>query len=286
MHHQIPFTKVSGAGNDFVLVDNMSMLLQVDWVRFARTACSRPFGIGADGLLVIEPSDMADFTMKYYNADGSYGGMCGNGGRCVARYASLQGIAGNKTTFHALGHVYQARVEGASVILKMQNVAAAPRRLSLVLDHDMSLDGFFVDTASPHLVVLSGELDSEDVQRVGRAARNHPALGPDGANINFYSLNPPGGIQLRTYERGVEAETLACGTGAVAAALVAWCEFGMNPPVQVQVRSGETLIVGFAPLDNSFADIELKGSSHILFSGTIVFDPDAGIVDSEPSRSL
>ena len=273
---QIDFLKVSGAGNDFILIDNITRSLDIDWVVFARTVCSRPFGIGADGLLVIEPSPRVDFLMRYFNADGSSGGMCGNGGRCVARYAHERGFAKNRLKFEALDYVYEAFIDSDGVILRMKDAVVSDRRLKFSNKEGNVVEGLVVDSGSPHIVTRCNDLDLVDVAAWGELIRHDPVVGPEGTNVNFFAAQAPDGIGLRTYERGVEGETMACGTGAVAAAVVSALELELRSPVKVLVRSGETLIVDFVRSGRLFTDVTLKGSAHILFSGSVFFDESTG----------
>ena len=269
----IAFTKASGAGNDFVVVNNFAGGLHVDYVALARAVCDRHFGVGGDGLLVVEKSSRADYTMQYYNADGSWGGMCGNGGRCIARFAQAAGIAGPRQRFEALGHVYEAEVRPASVTLRMKDPGSYRTGLKIAADgttHDAS----FLDTGAPHVVILAKDLGQADVQSTGRAIRQHAEFFPDGTNVNFFLRTGSSAIELRTYERGVEAETLACGTGTVAAALVASALFGIASPLTVRVRSGEDLTVHFGGTPGSWTDVRLEGSADLIFSGTLSFQTD------------
>jgi len=273
MTHRLQFTKASGAGNDFVLLDATRAPLPVAHAPLARAVCDRHFGVGADGLLVLEPSARADFLMRYYNADGSYGGMCGNGGRCAARFAFLEGIAGRHQRFEALDYVYEADVaESGSVRLHMKDPSGLRTGLRLSVGRARPVEGTFIDTGAPHLVVFAEDLDHLDVKHLGRALRRDPAFAPEGTNVNFVS---GGGstVRIRTYERGVEAETLACGTGSVASALVASGRETLESPVRVAVRSGEELLVHFEGTSGSWHHIALEGSAHILFKGTILYDP-------------
>ena len=266
----VEFLKVSGAGNDFVLVDNFSLDLSIDWPEFARTVCSRLFGIGADGLLVIEPGKRAALTMLYFNADGSFGGMCGNGGRCVARYAVERGMSASPVTFEACGRVYTASVSGDVVELRLPDILPEPKRKLFAQAGQPEIEGWFVDSGSPHVVIKTDSLDSVDVAGIGKQIRYHPLVGAPGANVNFYQKNNP--VRLRTYERGVEAETRACGTGAIATALVSFIADSIVPPVALQVRSGEELVVNFKRTSAGFSDVSLRGSAHFLFSGTTSYD--------------
>lgn len=278
----IPFTKMSGAGNDFVVIDNMKAWLEADQPSLARAVCSRRFGIGADGLLILEASRRADFCMRYYNADGSYGGMCGNGGRCVARFAADHGIARREISFEALDHVYVAATSNASVKLQMKPASGLIfNKLSRHICHEFSVH--YVDTGSPHAVVEVASLADLDVHRLGKELRNHQAFAPMGCNVNFFQRDPRSNlIELRTYERGVEAETLACGTGAVASAIIAATLHDISGPIDVKVRSGEHLNVTFTRQDNSFIDIVLTGSAYVIFEGTIQYDEQKNAIVGVP----
>lgn len=269
----IAFTKASGAGNDFVVVNNFSGDLRVDYAALARAVCDRHFGVGGDGLLVVEKSSKADFAMQYYNADGSWGGMCGNGGRCIARFAQVTGIAGPRQRFEALGHIYDAEIGPTTVTLRMKDPGPLRNGLKLSVEgttHEAS----FLDTGAPHVVIFARDTAQTDVSGIGRAIRNHAEFQPAGTNVNFVRRTGASTIELRTYERGVEAETLACGTGSVASALVAAATFGISSPIQVRVRSGEDLTVHFSGAPGSWSDVRLEGSAHMLFSGTLVFRSD------------
>ncbi len=269
MELQLPFTKMSGAGNDFILIDNRDAIVTGDASTLARALCSRHFGVGADGLLLLERSSIADFAMRYFNADGSFGGMCGNGGRCIARFAYHHGIAGRTLRFEALDHTYAAEVIEPSVKLHMKapKDLLANRLLHLI---SREVIASFVDTGSPHVVIESPVVEEVDVESIGREIRE--TVFPAGTNVNFVQPIGPNTLKLRTYERGVEAETLACGTGAVASAVVFSSLHHMKSPVTLRVRSGEDLIVYFERHDESFVNIQLEGSAHFLFSGKVLYD--------------
>ena len=284
MQTTIKFTKVSGAGNDFVLIDDLGGALHLNKADLSRALCSRHFGVGADGLIVIERSDTADFSMDYYNADGSHGGMCGNGGRCAARYAFLNRIAGPTMSFEALGHVYHAEMTNTQVKLQMKDVSLPGEELKFVVGGELFV-GHFIDTGSPHVVVIRDDLEALDVSAIGRRIRNEPRLLPEGANVNFVQAAGKNKIINRTYERGVETETLACGTGAVASAIVATMKLGLTPPISVSVRSGEELIVHFGTSDRAITDVYLHGSSHILFHGSLIYDDISGKIEHSELKS-
>ncbi len=271
---RVNFTKMSGAGNDFVVVDNRDRKIK-NGARFARELCDRRWGIGADGLLLLEKSRRADYRMMYYNADGSYGGMCGNGGRCIAWFAVNRRIAPAKHTLEALGGIYDAKVKGKSVVLKMKN----PRGLAVKKEIQLrtrKLKIAFVDTGSPHVIVSVSDigwkknlLSSMDVVALGREIRHHRSFRPAGTNVNF--VEPIGGksIRIRTYERGVEDETLACGTGSIASALVASVLWNMKSPITVIPRSGRKLQVQFEHQGEKFRNVRLKGPAEVVFGGCV-----------------
>ncbi len=277
MKHALRFTKASGAGNDFVLLDNRNGSLPDDQSALARALCSRPFGIGGDGLLILEKSGRADFAMKYYNADGSYGGMCGNGGRCIARYAHRKGIVGKTMAFEALGHVYRAECLDEEVRLAMKDPGPLEPQVRLS-GIGSGIVGTLVDTGAPHYVILVDDLDATDVTNLGRSIRHHPRFQPAGTNVNFVKQEGAGAFLMRTYERGVEAETLACGTGSVAVACVAMTILGSTSPVIVRARSGERLIVSLDMEDGRPFRPVLQGSAHLLFEGTLLYDDSSGTI--------
>ncbi len=275
MERLITFTKASGAGNDFVIVDKSRGDLRGEPSRLAAALCSRHFGIGADGLLLIEPSSRADFTMRYFNADGSFGGMCGNGGRCAARYAALRGIAGMTMTFEALDFVYRAEVRGPSVRLAMKDPTRVRAHLRIATAREETAASF-IDTGAPHLVIFDPALDDRDVVSTGRLLAHHAEFGTEGTNVDFVQLLGADRIAMRTYERGVEDETLACGTGSVASALIASLQFGLRSPVHVLTRGGEDLHVEFRNEEGTPRDIVLAGRAQMLFSGTVRYDDAKG----------
>lgn len=265
MQHTLEYLKCSGAGNDFVVLDAMEHPLPAAGEDLARTLCSRPFGIGADGLLVLERSSGADFLMKYFNADGSFGGMCGNGGRCIAMVAHRLGYASEDVTFEALGHTYSARIDGSTVHLVMKRPSSV-RQIDFMPALEPSWQSWAVDTGAPHLVVKVPHVGEIAVAEIGRRVRWDKVFAPDGTNVNFMQVVGSQAIRIRTYERGVEAETLACGTGSVASATVAVQACGVTAPVTVHVQSGESVVVQLKP------ETVLSGSAHILFSGSVLYN--------------
>ncbi|MGA9406997.1 MAG: diaminopimelate epimerase [Bacteroidota bacterium] len=275
----IDFTKMSGAGNDFVVLDNRKVMIS-NQSEFARLICDRRKGIGADGLLLLEESNRADFMMKYFNSDGSYGGMCGNGGRCISRFARDKGIvSGQEIKFEALDYIYKASILTAGVALTMKE--PTDFRLNQKIEiFKTSIHFHFVNSGSPHCVIFFDENDAlgssfEDfgIEKIGREIRNHQFFYPDGTNINFVKENQSSAYSIRTYERGVEAETLACGTGSVAVALIANRIKGSPSPITIHVRSGESLNVDFHKIgDTLYDNVSLSGSANVVFTGTVKYN--------------
>ncbi len=269
---------MTGAGNDFILIDNRTRKLQLDWPALAPTLCDRRYGIGADGLLIIEPSDKADFRMLYFNADGSYGGMCGNGGRCAALFMSAA-LHRPEVRFEALDHIYEARPSGTEIILSMKDPADIRLHQSLSLN-STTIEYHFVNTGSPHAVVyldalpqpLRQALDERGVTELGRPIRHHPDLQPEGANVDFIAVGADGTVSMRTYERGVEEETLACGTGAVACSIITALLQHLPSPVRIRTKSNEILKVHFRHADGEVTGVSLQGSAHLVFEGTYTLD--------------
>ncbi len=241
---KIPFLKMSGAGNDFVVVDRLEGTPGPAWGSVVPAMCDRRRGIGADGVIIVTPATTADFTMEYFNADGSTGSMCGNGGRCASSYL-MEILGRSEVSFLACGRPYRAARSVNGVKLQMDDPGPARMHVSLRV-RNADLVGHFIDTGSPHLVIV-GDIfgrDSRSVVDVGREIRHHEAFSPSGTNVDFVTVEGKDRLIIRTYERGVEDETWACGTGAVAAALVyALLEGGEGSrEVRITPLSGETLI--------------------------------------------
>ena len=260
------FTKMNGAGNDFVMVDNRDGNLVLTGSQIARL-CDRHRGVGADGLLAVEPAqDGADFRMRYYNADGGEADMCGNGARCFARFAQkVSGHTGD-ISFETLAGVITAKFPGDLVQIQM----STPH--SLRLEDKLPVGGevllvHFVNTGVPHAVVFVDDLENTDIRRLGRALRYHEHFAPKGTNANFVQQCAADTIAIRTYERGVEDETLACGTGMVACALIFHERTGAASPVQVQVRGGETLRISFTKTADGYENVTLTGPADFVFDG-------------------
>lgn len=267
------FYKMNGAGNDFVVVDNRDLSLKLDQETIA-ALCDRHRGIGADGLLAVEPAEHgADFKFRYYNADGGEAEMCGNGARCFGRFtAHLGDEVMDRVTFETIAGTLAAEMVGNHVRIAM----STPKDLRMLTPVTVAGPGvpvYFVNTGVPHAVAFVdgvAALAELDVFQLGRAIRRHDEFSPAGTNANFAAVLAPGHIAIRTYERGVEDETLACGTGMVACALIHHLLTGAPSPVKVDVAGGDTLEIGFTPLgDGRFADVTLAGPADFVFEGDI-----------------
>lgn len=258
----LEFTKWEGAGNDFIIIDNRKGAFLASDAERVRRLCDRRFGIGADGLMLLQSSSGADFAMRYFNSDGNESTMCGNGGRCIAKYADMIGIKGNPLRFEASDGIHQA------VLLSRGQVRLQMKDIEEVNTIE---NGFFLDTGSPHFVIFTNNLADLDVYTRGRQLRNDPRFQPQGTNVNFVQEDEKG-LSIRTYERGVEAETLACGTGAVASAACYVYNHSMsgeNLSIRIHARGGD-LAVSLTPKKGQFTDVWLTGPARIVYQGTYI----------------
>ncbi len=253
----LQFYKYQGTGNDFIMIDNRSKVFDGGDHHLITSLCNRKFGIGADGLILIQDHPDCDFEMVYFNADASQS-MCGNGSRCAVKFAQKLNIIQDQCIFMAIDGLHEATVREGQIRLKMGDV-----------DHvDKVEDDFFINTGSPHYVKFVDQVDKFPVYEAGKAIRNSDMYKEKGTNVNFVSLNGHNQIFVRTYERGVEDETLSCGTGVTACALAASYS-GYASPVKVETLGG-SLEVAFLQEDRSFKNIYLSGPAEEVFSGSIV----------------
>lgn len=260
---------MQGSGNDFILIDNRRAVLKgMDLRKLAMTVCHRHYSVGADGLIVIVPSRKADFKWRFFNADGSEAEMCGNGSRCAARFAYLRKIAKKDMAFETLAGVIRAQVKNDRVKVQLPGASGLRANIAVPLDSGLRM-GHFINTGVPHLVYLTKDIENEDVERIGRTTRYHVLFKPAGTNVNFVQIQGRNRLRIRTYERGVEGETLACGTGSVAAALVAGALGVVSPPVEVTTSGGERLIVSFDRLADGFDNIHLEGGAEVICEGKL-----------------
>ncbi|WP_281323761.1 diaminopimelate epimerase [Flavobacterium sp. IMCC34518] len=257
---QLEFYKYQGAGNDFVMVDNRSGFFPKENTQLIEHLCDRRFGIGGDGLILLENDTNTDFKMVYYNSDGNQSSMCGNGGRCLVAFAKDLNVIENETTFIATDGLHHASFEENGLVsLQMIDVP----------EIDIKKDYSFLNTGSPHHVQMVEDLEHYNVKENGSAIRYGELYGTAGSNINFVKKIDNTTFRLRTYERGVEDETLACGTGATAVAIAMNATGQTNATaINVNVEGGK-LVVSFDKTPNGFANVFLKGPAEFVFKGTI-----------------
>ena len=270
---------MAGGGNDFVVIDNRSGRIP-DGSDLARRICVRALSVGADGLILVENTVRANFRMRYFNSDGSLGEFCGNGTRCAARFALVNVISGRSMTIETDAGVVRAEVSENQVTITMPQPDGFRPDVPLRVE-GRTIHGSFIRAGVPHFVTfLRDDLWSPDIVPLGRAIRRHRDLEPGGANANFVVVRGGHSIEVRTYERGVEAETLSCGSGVVASAVVSALFGKVTSPVAVLTRSGITLEVSFVLDGGDVRDVRLKGDARIVYKAALTaetlegFDPD------------
>jgi len=271
----IPFVKMSGTGNDFILIDHRKPLIEpASMSAFAAAVCRRKFSVGADGLILLENSEQADFRWRFFNADGSVAEMCGNGARCAARFAFMQGIAPAKMRFETLAGIIEAEVSGSDVAVKMTDPTGL-RLHQTVSVNNAPLALHSINTGVPHAVVFADNIEEADVRGLGRAIRCHEAFSPAGTNVNFVQKRGDA-FKVRTYERGVEDETLACGTGAAASAIIAALLGQAASPVEIITSGGDRLLILFAlgevktgGTGTIVYNVFLKGPARMIYAGEL-----------------
>jgi len=255
----LTFYKYQGAGNDFIIIDNRKNILNPADRKRIKQICNRRFGVGADGLMMLYDHKEVDFEMKYFNSDGYEGTMCGNGGRCIVMFAEKIKLIKQNARFKTSDGVHTAEISDTTVRLRMNDVNTI-RELG---------DSYFIDTGSPHYVTFTNDIDNIDVFNEGRKLRNNQQFKPNGTNVNFVKVLTDG-LSVRTYERGVENETLSCGTGVIAAAIASVYSGQIDSDnVQVKTRGG-IMNIGFSRTDKDlFSDIILEGPAVFVFEGEI-----------------
>ena len=265
----VPFVKMSGTGNDFIIIDHRKPLIGREaMAEFAALVCRRKFSAGADGLVLIEDSDQADFKWLFFNADGSVAEMCGNGARCAARFAYMHGIAPARMCFETLAGIIEAQVADINVSVKMTDPGDVRMHREITVD-DKTVLLHTVDTGVPHAVVFVDDIEQVDVCARGSLIRRHETFMPAGTNVNFVQKQG-GAFTVRTYERGVEDETLACGTGAVACALIAARLDQAASPVEIITSGGDQLTIVFDVKESeSVENVFLKGPAHVVYKGEL-----------------
>ncbi|HUJ69514.1 MAG TPA: diaminopimelate epimerase [Syntrophorhabdales bacterium] len=265
----LQFLKMSASANDFIVIDNRDGKVDrlfPDMPDFVRKVCRRRHSVGADGLILVEKSENVDFAWRFYNADGSVAEMCGNGGRCAARFACLKGIAGARMAFATLAGIMKAEVLADGKV-KLQLTTPQDLKLDYLLRlDDKELFVSSVNTGVPHTILLTDHVERAPVEKLGRPIRRHKMF-PNGTNVDFVEVMDRENVRIRTYERGVEGETYACGTGAVAAGVVLNAKGLVGGAVSVWTRGGEAVKVYVD------GDVYLEGSARVVYEGTLL--PDA-----------
>jgi diaminopimelate epimerase len=268
----LPFWKMSGSGNDFVLVDNRRHVIRGNYAAWARRLCHRQFGAGANGLLLLEPDKREDFRMIYFNADGSRADMCGNGARCMAYFAHARNVVPSTFRFRTDAYPVGAAVNGQVVKVSLADARDYEPKVSAKVDGKVYRPAF-LNTGVPHAVLFVPNADKVNVSGLGRSLRFHKVFGPRGTNVDFIQKIGPNKLRVRTYERGVEGETLACGTGVTASAIAAALKGLVKAPVKCVVAGGDTLEVNFK-LDHGnrgrpATNITLKGPVRLTYKGVL-----------------
>ncbi len=266
---EVSFTKAVASGNDFIIIDAVKdrNSLPLDNISdFVIKACTRHLSIGSDGVLLIEPSESADIRMRIFNPDGKEVSMCGNGSRCAALYAAATGLTGKEMSIETLAGELKSSVDGNRVKVAMTVPKALKKGFPLSLGKD-SCDISFVDTGVPHVIIFFDDIETVDVNGLGGTIRYHKDFDPAGTNVNFVKVIGKDEIEVRTYERGVEGETLACGTGSVASAIMANAVHGTQSPVKVRTRSGESLLIHFTADVSGYKDVFMEGNAEIVYNG-------------------
>ena len=282
---KIPFMKFSGAGNDFLVVDNRDRVIDPKkMAAFVASVCRRHLSVGADGLIFLEKSRKYDFRWRFYNNDGGEANFCGNGARCVARFAYLKKIAPKAMRFEGAAGVVEAKVDGDQVTVRVPEPSGVRLHIRLAIpshrrrrsdaaapssaSHEGTvLEGHAINTGVPHFVYFVHDTSTAEVIGIGRPLRNHDTFKPSGTNVNFAQIVDRHTVKIRTYERGVEDETLACGSGALAAALLAALVHKMESPITVLPLSRMPLRVAFKQNGERFTSLALTGEARAVYEG-------------------
>lgn len=266
---KIDFYKMSGSGNDFIIIDNRSHGVDETGLHdFIVNVCRRKMSVGADGLILVEDVEGADFKWRFFNSDGSVAEMCGNGARCVARFAYINHIAGPNMSFETEAGIVHAQIAEDQVKIKMTDPS------DIKTDYPLELKGNSISVSSlntgvPHVVIETDRIEDVNVLETGKEIRFHDRYAPAGTNVNFVEHAKDNIIAIRTYERGVEGETLACGTGAAAGAIVMARKLKIKSPIRVLTRSGGYLNIFFQEKDGQYRNVHLEGDARVIYRGRL-----------------
>ncbi|MDR2426749.1 MAG: diaminopimelate epimerase [Endomicrobium sp.] len=269
---QINFSKLTAAGNDFVLIDNRKNIISAeDYPCLARKLCDRKYSIGADGLILIEKSGKYDFKMKYFNSDGSHASMCGNGGRSISKFAYDIGAAKETMVFETDAGIITAEILKDDKV-KLDLYEPKDLKTDIKVDvEDVTFKVDFINTGVPHVIIFVDDIEKVEIVKYGRAVRYHALFAPDGTNVNFVKAtqDKDNTILVRTYERGVEDETLACGTGIIASAIIAGLKGFAKSPVNIIARGGDRLSVSYKNDSGKITGVILEGPAITAFEGVV-----------------
>jgi diaminopimelate epimerase len=272
---KVKFLKISAAGNDFVMIDNRGgRICQSDCQKLARKLCDRKYAIGADGLILLEKSESYDFKMKYFNSDGSFASMCGNGGRAISKFAFVSGVADKKMSFETDAGIISSEILDDDQV-KLSLYPPKDLRMDIKLkagDKEFSVD--FINTGVPHAVIFVDNIENIGVFKYGKIIRNHAEFAPDGTNVDFVKVDrSSNSLYVRTFERGVEDETLACGTGIIASGIISVLKKFSTSPTKIIARGGDRLLVSLKydrkGDECKIRDVILEGPAIIAFTGEV-----------------
>ena len=274
----ISFTKMSGSGNDFILMDGMDGSLSWMDSPWVKGICQRALSVGADGVIILERDDAYDFAWRFFNSDGSIAEMCGNGSRCAARFAYERGIADSTMTFSTLAGPIRAEVFGKRVKVQLSTPRLLKEEVPLTVE-GQTYSLFYANTGVPHVVLEVEDVEAFPLVEVGRKIRYHEFFSPAGTNVNVVQILDDHTLKVRTYERGVENETLACGTGSVASAMMASMRKGMGSPLTVHTASGEVLTISWKGDVGTWAPIFFEGEVRFIYEGRLSPEALPGIAE-------
>lgn len=265
---KLHFSKYAGCGNDFILFDNRNQTFPSENRALISRLCHRHKGIGADGVILLENSQKADFRMRIFNSDGGEAEMCGNGIRCLLMFIHELGGKGSSYKIETFHRILPISFNKGNIQVEMSDPTDVRWDLKMAIDNQNFLM-HHLDTGVPHAITFVDDINSFDIQTIGPKVRFHPEFAPKGANFNIASVDEKGDVSVRTYERGVEMETQACGTGATASAIAAAKAFGLNSPVVVHTKSGEALEIGLEFNNGIPTNVTMTGPATFIFSGAM-----------------
>ena len=267
----LSFSKYQGAGNDFIIIDDRAGIFPCEKDQFIHNLCHRRFGVGADGLLLLQTSSIATFRIRIFNSDGKEVSMCGNGIRCFIHYLRTLGFREDPFLIETIDNIVRCQIKGDKISVTLDKPAVLHWGLELEADNQL-LQAFVVHTGVPHAVIFVDDLDLVDVEGLGRKIRNHALFAPHGVNVNFAKIGSDGSVQVRTYERGVEGETYSCGTGAAAVALTVAEKCNLPSPIRIMPFSKHCLEVIVSESSSGGKDLELIGHAACVFEGRLAID--------------